>query len=127
MSLKKELDDCGVCNSCDAHDGLSDYDASDVFGARELANVPPFLAHIVCSFKKFFNISYASVFISFKSLWILIRGGIHQFSEESRLSRLFKSMTQVALSGSCNSPKRDSSRVFHPESCFSIILTRVKI
>ncbi len=40
-------------------------------------------------------------------------------------------MTEVALSGSCNSPiqgkKRDLSRVFHPESCFSIILTRVKI
>jgi hypothetical protein len=40
-------------------------------------------------------------------------------------------MTGVALSGSCNSPiqgeKRDLSCVFHPESCFSIILTRVKI
>jgi hypothetical protein len=59
------------------------------------------------------------------------RGGIRQFSAESRLSRLFKSMTGVALSGSCNSliqgKKRDLSRVFHPESCFSIILTRVKI
>jgi hypothetical protein len=43
----------------------------------------------------------------------------------------FKSMTGVALSGSCNSPiqgeKRDLSRVFHPELWFSIILTRVKI
>jgi hypothetical protein len=59
------------------------------------------------------------------------RGGIHQFSGESHLSRLFKSMTGVALSGSCNSPipgeKRDLSRVSYPESCFSIILTRVKI
>jgi hypothetical protein len=40
-------------------------------------------------------------------------------------------MTAVALSGSCNSPiqgeKRDSSRVSYPKSCFSIILTRVKI
>jgi hypothetical protein len=40
-------------------------------------------------------------------------------------------MTGVALSGSCNSPiqgkKRDLSHAFHPESCFSIILTRVKI
>jgi hypothetical protein len=54
-----------------------------------------------------------------------------QFSGESRLSRLFKSMTEVALSGSCNSPiqgeKRDLSRVSYPESCFLIILTRVKI
>ncbi len=41
------------------------------------------------------------------------------------------SMTGVALSGSCSSPiqgeKRDLSCVFHPESLFSIILTRVKI
>ncbi len=40
-------------------------------------------------------------------------------------------MTGVALSGSCNSPiqgeKRDLSRVSYPESCFSIILTRVEI
>jgi hypothetical protein len=39
MSLKKELDDCGVCNSCGAHDGLYDYNASEVFGARDLADV----------------------------------------------------------------------------------------
>jgi hypothetical protein len=32
------------------------------------------------------------------------RGGIHQFSGETRLSRLFKITTRVALSGSCNSP-----------------------
>jgi hypothetical protein len=53
------------------------------------------------------------------------------FFDESRSSRLFKSMTGVALSGSCNSPiqgeKCNLSRDFHLESCFSTILTRVKI
>jgi hypothetical protein len=61
----------------------------------------------------------------------IFKGGIHHFSAESRLYRLFKITTRVAFSGSCNSPiqgeKRDLSRVFRPESWFSIILTRVKI
>ncbi len=61
----------------------------------------------------------------------ITRGKIHQFSAEPRLSRLFKITTGVMFSGSCNSPiqseKRDLSRVFRSESCFLIILTRVKI
>jgi hypothetical protein len=55
------------------------------------------------------------------------RGPIHQFSGESRLSQLFKIMTGVALSGSCNSGRRTRPEsCFWPVLCFLITLTRVK-
>jgi hypothetical protein len=50
------------------------------------------------------------------------KGGIHQFSGESRLSRFLKITTGVELSGSFNSPiqveKRDLSRDFSLSRAF---------